>query len=43
MSASCVKDNDKNIVVQEDKLMEIWRAHYKISNEEFVRVVESGH
>ena len=36
VSASCVKDDDGKIVVEEDKLMEVWRAHYdKISNEEF--------
>ena len=34
--ASCVKDDDGKIVVEDDKLMEVWRAHYdKISNEEF--------
>ena len=33
--ASCVKVDDGKIVVEEDKLMEVWRAHYdKISNEE---------
>ena len=36
VSASCVKDDDGKIVVEEDKLMEVWRAHYdEISNEEF--------
>ena len=25
--ASCVKDEDGKIVVEEDKLMEVWRAH----------------
>ena len=36
VGASCVKDDDGKIVVEEDKLMEVWRAHYdKISNEEF--------
>ena len=37
VSASCVKDDDDGkIVVEEEKLMEVWRAHYdKISNEEF--------
>ena len=30
-----MKDDDGKIVVEEDKLMEVWRAHYKISNEEF--------
>ena len=36
VGASCVKYDDWKIVVEEDKLMEVWRAHYdKISNEEF--------
>ena len=36
VGASCVKDNDGKIVVEEDKMMEVWRAHNdKISNEEF--------
>ena len=36
VGASCVKGNDGKIVVKEDKLMEVWRAHYDgISNEEF--------
>ena len=36
MCVSRVKDEDGKIVVEEDKLMEVWRAHYdKISNEEF--------
>ena len=36
VSASCVKDDDGKIVVEEDKLMEVWRAHYdRISYEEF--------
>ena len=36
VSASCVKDDDGKIVVEEDKSMEVWRAYYdKISNEEF--------
>ena len=36
VSVSCVKDDDGKIEVEEDKLMEVWRAHYdKISNEEF--------
>ena len=31
-----MKDDDGKIAVEEDKLMEVWRAHYdKISNEEF--------
>ena len=36
VGASCVKGSDGKIVVQEDKLMEVWRAHYDgISKEEF--------
>ena len=36
VGASCVEDDDVKIVVEEYKLMEVWRAHYdKISNEEF--------
>ena len=36
VGASCVKDSIGKIVVEKDRLMEIWRAHYdKISNEEF--------
>ena len=36
VGASCVKGSDGKIVVEEDKLMEVWRAHYDgISNEEF--------
>ena len=31
-----MKDDDGKIVVEEDKLMEVWRAHYdEITNEEF--------
>ena len=31
-----MKDSDEKIVVEEDRLMEVWRTHYdKISNEEF--------
>ena len=26
--ANCVKDRNGKIVVEEDRLMEIWRAHY---------------
>ena len=34
--ASCVKDSEGKIVVQEDELLKVWRAHYdKLSNEEF--------
>ena len=36
VGASCVKGSDGKIVVDEDKLMDVWRAHYDgISNEEF--------
>ena len=36
VGASRVKNSIEKIVVEEDRLMEIWRAHYdKISNEEF--------
>ena len=32
----CIKDTDGKIVVEDDKLMEVWRAYYdKLSNEEF--------
>ena len=34
VGASCVKDSIGKIVVEEDRLMEVWRAHYDgISNE----------
>ena len=36
VGARCVKDNDGKIVVEEDKLLEVWKEHYdRISNEEF--------
>ena len=36
VGANCVKENEWKIVEEEDKLMEVWRAHYDgISNEEF--------
>ena len=36
VGANCVKDSDGKIEVEEDKLMEVWKAHYDgISNEEF--------
>ena len=36
VSVSFVKDDDGKVVVEGDKLMEVWRAHYdKISNKEF--------
>ena len=35
MGTNCVKDSDGKIVVEEDRLMEVWRAHYDVlSNEE---------
>jgi hypothetical protein len=36
VGGGCVKDTAGKIVVEEDKLMEVWRAYYdKLSNEEF--------
>ena len=36
VGAGCVKDTAGRIVVEEDKLMEVWREYYdKLSNEEF--------
>ena len=36
VGAGCVKDTDGNVVVDDEKLMEVWRAYYdKLSNEEF--------
>ena len=36
VGAGCVRDNSGKIVVEEDKLLEVWKEHYdKISNEEF--------
>ena len=36
MGGGCVKDTDGKIVVEEEKLMEVWRKYYdKLSNEEF--------
>ena len=36
VGTNCMKDNAGKIVMEEDKLMEVWRAHYDgISNEEF--------
>ena len=33
-----MKDNAGKVVVEEDELMEVWRAHYDtISNEEFAQ------
>ena len=34
----CVKDTDGRIVVDDDKLLDVWRAHYeKLANEELER------
>ena len=36
VGANCVKDRDMKVVVEEDRLMEIWRTQYDVlSNEEF--------
>ena len=36
MGGGCVKGADGRIVIDEDKIMEVWRMHYeKLSNEEF--------
>ena len=36
VGANCVKDRDGKIVMEEDRLMKVWRAHYDVlSNEEF--------
>ena len=36
VGAGCVRDNVGKIVVEEEKLLEVWKEHYdKISNEEF--------
>jgi hypothetical protein len=36
VGGGCVKDTDGKIVVDEDKMLEVWRAYYeKLSNEEF--------
>ena len=36
VGAGCVKDNVGKIIVEEDKLLEVWKEHYdRISNEEF--------
>ena len=36
VDGGCVKDTGGKIVVEEEKLMEVWREHYdKLSNEEF--------
>jgi len=36
VGGGCVKDADRKIVVDEDKMTEVWRTHYeKLSNEEF--------
>ena len=37
--ANCVKDSGGKIVMEEERLMEVWRAHYDmLSNEEFTWV-----
>ena len=42
VGAGCVKGSDGKIVVDEDKLMEVWRAHYDgISNEQWEGVSKS--
>ena len=34
--SGCVRDNSGKIVVEEDRLLEVWKEHYdRISNEEF--------
>ena len=36
VGAGCVRDNVGKIVVEEDKLLEVWKEHYdRISNEKF--------
>ena len=36
VGAGCVRDNSGKIVVEEDRLLEVWKEHYdRISNEEF--------
>ena len=36
VGGGCMKDVNGDIVVEEDKVLEVWRAHYeKLSNEEF--------
>ena len=36
VGANCKKNSDGKIVLEEDRLMEVWRAHYDVlSNEEF--------
>ena len=36
VGANCVKDDEGKVVVEEVKLLEVWRAHYdRLSNEEF--------
>ena len=36
VGVGCVRDNSGKIVVEEDKLLEVWKEHYdRISNEEF--------
>ena len=30
VGANCVNNSDGKIVVEEDRLMEVWRAHYNV-------------
>ena len=30
VGANCVRNSDGKIVVEEDRLMEVWRAHYDV-------------
>ena len=30
VGANCVKNSDGKILVEEDRLMEVWRAHYDV-------------
>ena len=30
VGANCVKDRDGKIVLEEDRLMEVWRTHYNV-------------
>jgi len=42
VGGGCVKDTDGKIVVEEERLMEVWRAYYdKLSNEEFPWIKDS--
>ena len=36
MGDGCIKDSEWNVVVEQDKIKEVWRKHYeKLLNEEF--------